>query len=359
VTTGAGPEAAATAVLSAARTALGHEVELAGRPEVSVRDGPGAYTCELAGGAGDAAGAAGPGGWDGPLVVRVPPERETGGAAIAREVAWHALGAGNGLRVPDVLSHADGNDGDVGPALVTARGPERSLLECMGYDREQVPRFVALMGELHARLHELPVGSAPAPEGAGAGPLDDLAGLLAASGIAGGHFAAELETLRPYERGGGPPVVCHCGFQLTAIRLDPDDVASALVANWSAARLGEREYDVAQTLLTFWSLPYLAAGRARRQALRTVRDALVEGYRSAYERHAPLDHDRLRYWEAFHALSWSARMAAADGTPASDPWNPAAAISFRESYRKDLTRHFVELTRGGRWPDPPPNATTG
>jgi hypothetical protein len=92
----------------------------------------------------------------------------------------------------------------------------------------------------------------------------------------------------------------------------------------------------------------MAAGRARRRSLREVRDALVEGYRSAYERHAPLDHDRLRYWEAFHALSWSARMAASDGMPAADPWDPTAAISFRESYRKDLTRRFAGLTRGTR-----------
>ena len=165
------------------------------------------------------------------------------------------------------------------------------------------------------------------------------------NGIADGHFAAELESLRSDERGGGPHVVCHGGFQLSAVRLDPGDPAGALVANWSNARLAEREYDVAQTLLTFWSLPYLAAGRARRRALRAVRDALIEGYRSAYESCSPLDPDRMRYWEAFHALAWSARMAADDGAPAADPWDPTAVISFRESYRKDLTRRFVGLTR--------------
>jgi hypothetical protein len=54
----------------------------------------------------------------------------------------------------------------------------------------------------------------------------------------------------------------------------------------------------------------------------------------------------MRYWEAFHALALSARMAADDGASVSDPWDPTAVISFRESYRKDLTRRFVGLTRG-------------
>jgi hypothetical protein len=335
VTAEAGSEAAASAVLSAARAALGRDVELAGRPEVSVRDGPGAYTCALAGDASDA-----PEPWDGPLVVRILPDLATGGDAIAREVAWHALVTANGFGVPAVLSHIAG---EPGPAVVTAGNPVRSLLECVEHDRARAPRFVALMGDLHARLHALPVDGAP--EDAGTGPLDDLAGLLAASGIADGHFAAELESLRPQEPAGGPPVVCHGGFQLSSVRLDPANPAGALVANWSAARLAEREYDVAQTLLTFWSLPYLAAGRARRRALRGVRDALIESYRAAYESRAPLDPDRMRYWEAFHALAWSARMAADDGATVADPWDPTAVISFRESYRKDLTRRFVGLTR--------------
>jgi hypothetical protein len=341
VTTEVGSETAASAVLSAARAALGRDVELVGRPQVSVRDGPGAYTCALDWGASDATEPSAP--WDGPLVVRIladPASAATGGAAIAREVAWHALVTANGFGVPAVLSHVAE---EPGPAVVTAGAPERSLLECVEHDRVRAPRFVTLMGDLHARLHALPVDGAP--EGASPGPLDDLAALLAASGIADGHFAAELEMLRPHESGGGPPVVCHGGFQLSSVRLDPADPAGALVANWSAARLAEREYDVAQTLLTFWSLPYLAAGRARRRALRQVRDALIASYRSAYESRAPLDPDRMRYWEAFHALAWSARMAADDGAPAPDPWDPTAVISFRESYRKDLTRRFVGLTR--------------
>lgn len=333
-----GAEAAAAAVLSAARAALDHDVELAAPPRVSVRDGRGAYICTLAGEA--------PAPWGAPLVVRVLPDRSSGDVAIAREAAWHALGAANGIGVPAVLAQSP--DGPGPAAVVMARGPELSLLECIGDEsREDVPRLVAVMGELHARLHGLPTDGVPGG-GESGGLLDDLDRLLAASGLAGGHFAAELENLRRDERAGGPAVICHGRFQLSAVRLDPHDPASCVVADWSAAGVGEREYDVAQTMLTFWSLPYLAPGRARRQALRGVRDALIEGYRAAYERHARLDDDRLRYWEAFHALALSVRMATAVGAPVPDPWDPASVITFRDSYRKDLTRRFVSLTRRTR-----------
>lgn len=323
---------------AAARAALGDDVDLAEPPQASVRDGWGAYRCRLAGEV--------PGPWRGDVVVRVLPDGEASAAALAREVAWHALGAAHDLGVPVVLAEVPDDPGPA--ALVVAGGPERSLLECLGDEaRLGVPRLAALMGELHARLHALPPDGAPAVEGPR--PLEALAHLLVANGIAGGHFSAELENLRRDERGGGPPVVCHGAFQLTAVRLDPDDPSgTTTVANWSAAGLGEREYDVAHTMLAFWSLPYRAVGRARRQALRAVRDALIAGYRAAYERCAPLDEARLRYWEAFHALSWSARMAAGDGMPASDPWDPSGDVTFRDSYRKDLTRRFVGLTRGGR-----------
>ncbi|HEY8523611.1 MAG TPA: phosphotransferase [Acidimicrobiales bacterium] len=386
---GNGAEAAAAALRTAARTMLGRDVELAGPPQVSVRDGWGAFRCALA--PTDAAAARPP--WDGPLIVRLapPPATGTGGAgptgvgptaagqagstevagpvgpvtppagsagplanptpptaptpaaALAHEAAWHALGAAHGLEVPTVVAEVPG---DAGPsALVLATGHERSLLECVNESRPSVPRVAALMGDLHARLHALPVDGAPPV--AQPRPLDALDDLLVASGIAGGHFSAELDNLRRRQPPPAPPVVCHRRFELTSVRLDPTDPGrTATVVDWSAAGLGEREYDVAHTLMAFWSLPYLAAGRARRRALRTVRDALIDGYRSAYEHRAPLDESRLRFWEAFHALSWSARMAAGDGTSTTDPWDPIGAVTFRDSYRKDLTRRFVGLTRG-------------
>jgi hypothetical protein len=100
----------------------------------------------------------------------------------------------------------------------------------------------------------------------------------------------------------------------------------------------------------FWSAPYLAEGIGQRKMLKTVRDMITDGYRSAYESSpgsGPLDDRRLRYWGAFHALAWSVRLAAAEaaGGPA-DPWDPVALVQHVGSYRKDLGRRFARLTRG-------------
>lgn len=369
--TDAGLAATTAALLDAARAELGCDVAMAGPPEVSARDGRYAYTCRLTGGPGPTGGAAGavsgasgasasaegraalPAPWDGPLVVRVLPRGRAGAAAVAREVAWHDFGAAHGFGVPAVLA-ARPHTGlpercdlpePPPPHVVVARGPERSLVECMGEGFTARPRLVGLMGELHARLHELPVDAAPEPDDGG--PLDEMARQLVASGMRGGHFAAELDRLRVGERGRRPgaQVVCHGGYQPAVVRLDPDHADSAVVANWSGARLAEREYDVAATILLLWSVPYMAAGRGQRRTLTGMRDTLIERYRAGYARCAPLDEERLRFWGAFHALAWAARMAAADGAPA-DPWEPTRLVSFRDSYRMDLTRRFTRLARG-------------
>jgi Phosphotransferase enzyme family len=328
-------EDAARAVRTAAREAVGREVELAGAPQVSVADGRGAYVCRLAGEP------ARP--WDGELVVRVCP----GGADVARrEAAWHDLAAAGAVAVPAVLAvGAVAAGAGAGSALVLERGPGRTLIECMAANVGRIPELVTLLGELHARIHALPAGGVPAggvPAVPTASPLDDLDRTLA-SVPGGDRFAPQLDVLRR-GAGDGTHVVCHGDFQPSAVRVDPGDVAGAVVTNWSSARLAEREYDVALTILMFWSAPYLAPGRGQRKLLKTVREMLIDGYRAAYERHATLSDERLRHWGAFHALAWQVRMAAPP--PAHpDPWDPTGLVSFPDGYRRDLARRVSRLTQ--------------
>jgi aminoglycoside phosphotransferase (APT) family kinase protein len=343
---GAGARWAADAALAAARAARGDGVVLAAPAEISASGfGPDAYTCRLAGDH--------PAPWDGPVVVRVhPPGR--GGQALARELAWHRFCAAGGVAVPDVLGVEDGEAREVaapdGPAtLVMARGPAQSLIERMGENFTHIPQLIALMGEVQARLHGLP--TAGAPPDAGLGPLDDLAARVAAAPDGGDTLAAALGWLTAHDRPGARRVVCHGDFQPSAVRLAGDDLAGAVVVNWSAARLAEPECDVALTQLMFWSAPYLAPGRAQRAMLKSVRDMLVDGYRSAYEAHAGLDETRMRWWAAFHALAWSVRLTAAGsgGGPGGsaaipDPWDPVALVEHPDGYRKDLARRLAELT---------------
>ena len=336
--TDAGADMASAAVRRAASAALDHDVELAEPPQaLAGAFGRGAYACRLGDGL--------PPPWDAPVVVRV-----TSTDAATREAAWHAFLAGRGYAVPPVLAVVDtGAPPDAGDdaAIVLGQGPELSLMESLGQNPIAIPQLLRSMAEAHARLHQVPSGGAPAPP-AGRAPLASLDASLEASGLTA-DFAAERAWLHGHVPPSGAATVCHGDLQPAAMRLDGDDTATAMLVNWSAALVADAEYDLALTLLMFWSAPYLAEGMGQRKMLKTVRDMITDGYLAAYratEGSAPLDEDRLRYWGAFHALRWSVALAAAEraGGPA-DVWDPVGLVQHQASYRKDLARRFARLTR--------------
>lgn len=339
-TTGADVQVAAEAVLGCARAALGDGVALAGPPEPVVSGyGSGVYGCRLTGGPPS------PSPWSDLVLVRVGASRPVG-----RERAWHAFCTERGFPVPEVLGLLDGDvvDGEQA-ALVIARGPSFSLMESLGQNPMAIPTLLRAMAELHARLHRVPTDGAPSPAEPGGRPLAELDGRLGSTRL-GERFASERSWLDAHAPAPSAPVVCHGDVQPASMRLDADDPGSAQLVNWSRACLAEPEYDVALTLLMFWSAPYLAEGIGQRKMLKTVRDMITDGYLAAYEAAPgtrPLDGDRLRYWGAFHALAWSVRLAAAGaaGGPV-DVWDPVALVQHVDSYRKDLARRFSRLTRG-------------
>jgi len=328
VITDVGTEAAAHALRRAASDALGREVAVADTPEaIPGSFGRGAYGCRLEPGA--------PPPWDRGVVVRV-----TSPTAAAREAAWHGFLAGRGHPVPPVL-------GVVDAAVVLGQGPELSLMESLGLNPIAIPQLLRAMAAAHARLHQVPVEGAP-PAVAGEEPLAALDRVLDATGLAD-EFAPERAWLDDHAPPPGPPAVCHGDLQPAAMRLDGDDTTTAMLVNWSTALVADAEYDVALTLLMFWSAPYLAEGMGQRKMLKTVRDMITDGYRAAYEGaggSGPLDEDRLWYWGAFHTLRWSVALAAADrrGGPV-DAWDPVGLVQHRASYRKDLGRRFARLSR--------------
>jgi aminoglycoside phosphotransferase (APT) family kinase protein len=328
---------AAAALVEAASAALGKGVGLDGPPEVVPGGfGAGAWSCRLAGSP--------PAPWDAPVVVRV-------GATVAaarREAAWAAACAAHGFATPPVLAVVE--DGD-DAALVLATGPPRTLVEVLGENPMAIPDLLRGMAALHAGLRRVPVSAAPAgaPSPTVDPPLAVLDRALAAAGVAN-RFVAERAWLDAHTPEPGPPVVCHGDFQPASVRLAAGDPAAAVAVDWSSARLADPEYDLALTALMFWSVPYLAEGIAQRKVLKGVREMLIDGYRASYEATppaGPLDDGRLRYWGAYHALAWAARLAAAEarGGPA-DPWDPVVLVHHPASYRKDLARRLARLTRG-------------
>jgi aminoglycoside phosphotransferase (APT) family kinase protein len=340
LTVDAGAATAAEAVVAVAGEALGVDVAVAGAPVVVAGGfGRGAYQVALSG--------ALPAPWDAPVIVRVGVTPE----AARREAAWHATCTAHGCPVPPVLGvHVPLGTGGRA-AVVTARGPARSLVEVLGESPLAIPDLLRAMAVLHARLRAVPVAAAPPGTPVpGTGPL--LAGLdagLAAAG-AGDRFAAERAWLASHVPPPGPPTVCHGDFQPAVVRLEAADLDGAVVVDWSSARIADPEYDLALTSLMFWSVPYLAEGLAQRKMLKAVRDMIVGAYRAAYEATPPagrLDEARLRWWGAHHALGWAVRLAAAeerDAAPA-DPWDPVALVHHPAAYRRDLGRRLARLTR--------------
>ncbi|HEX6417400.1 MAG TPA: aminoglycoside phosphotransferase family protein [Acidimicrobiales bacterium] len=317
------------------------DVALAAPPEpVTAGYGRHAYACRLAGDPVPP--------WPTAVIARVAPA-----ADVQRERDWHELCATHACPVPPVLGLAgtDDPEGDGPAAIVLDPGPRQSLLERLGERPIAIPDLLRAMAGLHARVHGVPVAAAPRspdPDGA-AGPLAALDRALGAAAGLADRFAAQRAWLGAHVPESGAPVVCHGDLQPASVRLDGGDPASAQVVNWSRARVADAEYDMALTLLVFWSVPYLAEGMGQRKLLKTVRDMLTDGYRTAYEaaRGVALDEGRLRYWGAYHAVDWSVRLATAEaaGGPA-DPWDPVALVHHPGLYRRDLARRVARLTRG-------------
>lgn len=330
------PAAWGVGLLDALAPLLGVEVSFAAAPEPRPHhEGPWAFGCELA-----ALGGELPDEWAGPLVVRVADDpRET-----AREVAAIAANLGGGLGVPRVLATIDLEPGDLEPgdvepgapgdrdatgspdgpvartALVTAPPSGTALPDLIGFNLHHSGDLLGGFAHHHAAIHDLP----------GTGDVSgDLPTIVLADEldrIDAGRFGEQLAWLRDRVPDPAPAVLCHGGYQPMCVTGPGPDTWDAVggpghglsVVNWCGAVRAEREFDVAFTLVAFWFAPHFAPNRSERTAIKMIRNTLSNTYKLAYEEASPLDGDRLRFWQAFHAVRGMARVAGAydtDGSP--------------------------------------------
>ena len=145
-----------------------------------------------------------------------------------------------------------------------------NLAERMITDMPALPRLLGDFGSLHASLHALPVRSCRSPETGSGGaataesPLDDDAAPAVV------RQREWLDANRPLP---GVPAVCHGEFNPAHVVRDGDD-GPGVPVNWTAATVAEAEYDVAATLVGFWSTA-LYGNAVQRRMLKTVRDPLA------------------------------------------------------------------------------------
>jgi Phosphotransferase enzyme family len=266
--------------------------------------------------------------WTGTLVART-----SAPDALARERAWVTAARDAGFPAPEPVT-----DGDAQTLLVFRQPAGTNLAERMISDMPALPRLLGDFGRLHARLHQLEPPDSGAARDAPAAPALD--------GDAAPAVVRQREWLDAHRPEPTDPVVCHGEFNPAHVLRDGDE-GPGVPVNWTASTRAEPEFDVAATLVGFWSTA-LYGNAVQRRALKMVREPLATTYLSRYREAAsrPLDDDRLRYWKAHHLHRLAAAIDHRLRRGATGPWDTSAHVAIPTRSLRDVDREF-RLAAGG------------
>ena len=239
--------------------------------------------------------------WRGPLVVRLLPsvDREAQARQEAEAQAWSRS---LGYPAPRVIEVLPAEAGLGLPAQVMERAPGVTMLDALTRRPWRALALVDQLAALQLQLHALPIGTWPGASDPRA-LVDKRLGLPRRAA----EELGDLDLTDAVARAGGlvevaaagPAVVCHGDFHPLNVVVDGE---AAAVIDWTDAGLGPREADVSRTLLLFHIAAIAASGAVERTALRIAGPRLARRYRRAYESASALDDERMRAWEALHAL---------------------------------------------------------
>lgn len=243
--------------------------------------------------------------WRRPLIVRIAPAAERF-PMLESETRLQEWVGSRDYPVPEARALLGPGEILPLPVQVVERVPGITMAAAMTGRPWRIPRLLASLGRLHARLHALAppetLDGQPAP------PLIDrrlalvriVVERLPASPLAGG--LERIESLLPALEV-PDPVVCHGDFHPLNILVDGSE---ARVIDWTDAGVGDRHADAARTAWLFGFAAVAAASRSERAVMGALAPSLARRYLAAYRRHAPLDERRLRLWEPVHVLhAWA------------------------------------------------------
>jgi aminoglycoside phosphotransferase (APT) family kinase protein len=245
--------------------------------------------------------------WRAPLVVRVQPDVDR--IEIARaEVAVQRWCTTVGYPAPRVLALFEPGELAGPSAQLMARVPGVPMVEAMLPTIWRAPKLVALLADLHVRLHRAPVEEWPLahvslvrrrllPVRSWADQLDDRDLQRALT---------RVDVLVPYLED-HPGVPCHGDFHPLNVMVDG---RTGCVLDWTDAGLGDRHGDVARTQLLFRVASVAASSATERAVLKVAGPPLAAAYLRRYARQLPLDRDRVRAWEAVHLVHGWAQVKA-------------------------------------------------
>jgi aminoglycoside phosphotransferase (APT) family kinase protein len=242
--------------------------------------------------------------WTRPLVLRLYADADQQQRAET-DVAIQRFVSDRGFPAARPLAFVGAGNPFGAPFMIMERLPGRTMVHAMGWNPFRASRYVKRMAELHAQLHALPVDGWPlSDDGA---PLVDrhLAIQRAEADRLDVHIADGAMEWLEQRRGAvvpEEPSICHGDFHPLNLVVDRDGSMAAV--DWGGAVVGDRHFDVANTLMVMTRIPTSSLGRMQRIFANVTRRMGAAGYRRAYERSRPLDERRMRYWEMFLCVRW-------------------------------------------------------
>ena len=232
-------------------------------------------------------------------------------------------------------------------ALISEAVTGVALPELIGFNLHQADDLLRGFAANHNAIHRLSANELGADH-----PIPTIVAAIEVARIDPGRFPAERRWLDEHLPPPADVVLCHGGYQPLCV-FGPPPIEwpehggpgkGLTVANWSGAVLAEPEFDVAFTLVAFWSAPCFAKNRAERTAIKMIRNTLLNTYKLGYTTLEELDPERVRFWRAFHSIRGMARLDGgydADGSP----FESQDREPLPDDLGSELQRHFRQLTR--------------
>jgi hypothetical protein len=254
---------------------------------------------------------------------------------------------GGAPAVRTLVAVDSGGHSEASWALVSDAASGVLLPELIGWNMRHSDALLRGFGAQHSAIHQIPVaelGDRPVV------PLVSAAAELAR--IDATRFPAEWRWLQEHLPTAGEVALCHGGYHPWCVYGPPREQwaehggpgMGLTVLNWSGAVLAEPAFDVAHTLVAFWSAPYFAGSRGERAQIKMIRNSMLNTYTLGYTGYRALDPARLRFWRAFHALRGRARIDGAYDS-AGSPFEPQDRGSLPCDLGPALERHFWHVTR--------------
>jgi aminoglycoside phosphotransferase (APT) family kinase protein len=218
-----------------------------------------------------------------------------------------------------VMAQLEGRPLAQGFDIAVSGGTAGRLLRQLADVPRVAARIAALWGEMHARLHALPVDAIA--RGLEADGIDtaaiafdtrlaNLAAGIREFGLA--ELVPVLDWLRSNRPTAAPQLaLCHGDFHPLNILASEAGVTG--VIDWSGAAIAEPAFDVGSTVANLSTVP-LGGPKLLRPVMRGVITLVLRRYLAAYRRLRPIDDGAARYYQVFRCAAH--RLGAARHTQA-------------------------------------------